>query len=60
MGAQRNCYGRYLTFSGLIYSDIQNEDLEGNKVKKLLLSLIFSNLIVMIVYSPSDCQFDRN
>jgi len=43
-----------------MYSDIQDKDLKGNKVKKPLLSLIFSNLIVMIVYSPSDCQFDRN
>lgn len=43
-----------------MYSDIQDKDLKGSKVKKPLLSFIFSNLIVMIVYSPSDCQLDRN
>jgi len=43
-----------------MYSNIQHKDLKGNNMKKPLLSLIFSNLIIMIVYSPSDCQFDRN
>jgi hypothetical protein len=58
VGAWRNFREGYLTFSGSIC--IQDKDLKGNKVKKPILSLIFSNLIVMIVYSPSDCQFDRN